>query len=182
VGAYRTGPNSAIDPQTDVLGTLGGTRSGAYAINASGQVAGASEVALGSIRSHIFRTGPNQPINPATDDLGTHGEDDPVVWGMNDRGDIVGMMFTAQGDNEYAFVCLGSTVFDLNDRIDPASGWTLLEAYDINNLGQIVGVGEHDGVRRAFRLDPIPEPSGLVISMGGIGYVALARRQKRQRA
>jgi probable HAF family extracellular repeat protein len=182
VGAYRTGANSAIDPQTDVLGTLGGARSGAYAINASGQVAGASEVALGTIRSHIFRTGPNQPINPATDDLGTHGEDDPVVWGMNDRGDIVGMMFTAQGDNEYAFVCLGSTVFDLNDRIDPASGWTLLEAYDINNLGQIVGVGEHDGVRRAFRLDPIPEPSGLVISMGGIGYVALARRQKRQRA
>jgi len=181
-GAYRTGPNRAIDPNTDILGTLGGTSSGAYAINSSGQVAGTSRFTPGVMKEHVFRTGPNQPINPATDDLGTYGEDGPMVWSMNDRGDIVGMLSTAYGDNELAFVCQGSTVFDLNELIDPGSGWMLMDAHDINNLGQIVGSGYHDGVRRAFRLDPIPEPSGLAIGIGGIGFFALARRQKRQRA
>ena len=33
------------------------------------------------------------------------------------------------------------TMFDLNDLISPASGWTLYEANAINNSGQIVGDG-----------------------------------------
>ncbi|HEX8403768.1 MAG TPA: hypothetical protein VF670_04070, partial [Duganella sp.] len=30
---------------------------------------------------------------------------------------------------------------DLNSLIDPASGWTIPEAWDINNRGQIVAFG-----------------------------------------
>ncbi len=52
---------------------------------------------------------------------------------------------------------------DLNDLIDPASGWTLRVATGINDSGQIVGVGAIGGHEHAFRLDPIPEPSTAVL-------------------
>jgi len=90
-----------------------------------------------------------------------------MVWGMNDGGDIVGSYFAGPDyDHESAFLALGSMLFDLNDLIDPASGWTLDGAYDINNLGQIVGKGHFAGQPRAFRLDPIPEPSNMLLITG----------------
>jgi hypothetical protein len=95
-------------------------------------------------------------MNPASDDLGAIGEGYPMVWGMNDGGDIVGSYFAGPDyDHESAFLALGSMLFDLNDLIDPASGWTLDGAYDINNLGQIVGNGHFGGQPRAFRLGPV---------------------------
>jgi len=45
---------------------------------------------------------------------------------------------------------------DLNTLIDPAEGWGLLGASDINDHGQIVGSGYHNGVYRAFRMTPAP--------------------------
>jgi probable HAF family extracellular repeat protein len=53
------------------LGTLGGSWSQATAINASGQVVGASSVSDTSppFPVHAFRRAPNSTINPATDDL-----------------------------------------------------------------------------------------------------------------
>jgi len=172
VGAFRTAPNSPINPQTDGLGTLGGTGSGAYAINSSGQVAGVSESISGGTRKHLFRTDPNQPINPLSDDLGTLGTDDPLVRGMNDRGDIVGTLLTSEGaDIQRAFACLGSTILDLNDVIEAGSGWKLEHAYDINNMGQIVGSGHLNAEFRAYRLDPIPEPATWLTSIAGmIGF------------
>ena len=120
-----------------------------------------------NLRSHIFRTAPNQPINPATDDLGTLAENEPGVMGMNDRGDIVGILdLFPDYDRQSGFVVLGSRMFDLNDLIDPASGWTLDEAYDINNLGQVVGVGSYNGDNHTFRLDPVPEPSSILLITG----------------
>jgi probable HAF family extracellular repeat protein len=45
---------------------------------------------------------------------------------------------------------------DLNDEIDPALGWVLREAQDINSVGQIVGAGLLNGKTRAFLLTPRP--------------------------
>jgi len=130
-----------------------------------------------AFRKHLFRTAPNQPINPLSDDLGTLGTDDPLVRGMNDRGDIVGTLLTSEGaDIQRAFACLGSTILDLNDVIEAGSAWKLEHAYDINDRGQIVGAGYHDGVYRAFRLDPVPEPSGL-LALGLLGSTVLLRRR-----
>jgi probable HAF family extracellular repeat protein len=71
------------------LGTLGGTRSEAYGINASGQVVGWSLVPGVSPGGHAFRTAANQPINPATDDL---GGGNTSAAGINDSGQVVGIV------------------------------------------------------------------------------------------
>jgi uncharacterized membrane protein len=41
---------------------------------------------------------------------------------------------------------------DLNSCIDPASGWFLRSALSINDHDVVVGFGEHDGQRHAFRM------------------------------
>ncbi|CAN0502611.1 unnamed protein product, partial [Laminaria digitata] len=53
-----------------------------------------------------------------------------------------------------AFLWQGDTIVDLNEFIDAASGWTLLEARAINNAAQITGIGLLNGERQAFLLSP----------------------------
>jgi probable HAF family extracellular repeat protein len=50
----------------------------------------------------------------------------------------------------------GESFSDLNDLIPSISGWELEEAGDINEQGQIVGKGKHNGVYGAFLLNPLP--------------------------
>jgi hypothetical protein len=45
---------------------------------------------------------------------------------------------------------------DLNDLIPSGTGWELTEARDINDNGQITGIGTLNGVRKAFRLTLAP--------------------------
>ena len=49
-------------------------------------------------------------------------------------------------------------IHDLNDLIPQNSGWLLLSASDINERGQIVGFGLHNGQQRSFLLTPSEEP------------------------
>jgi hypothetical protein len=46
----------------------------------------------------------------------------------------------------------GGTTHDLNDLIQPNSGWVLQEALAANNAGSIVGYGLHNGLSHAFLL------------------------------
>jgi probable HAF family extracellular repeat protein len=57
---------------------------------------------------------------------------------------------------------------NLNNLIDPANGWFLLEAFEINDMGQIVGQGINPyGEEHAFLLTPVPVicPISLVQSL-----------------
>jgi probable HAF family extracellular repeat protein len=45
---------------------------------------------------------------------------------------------------------------DLNHLIDPSMGWQLMDAFDINDAGQIVGAGQINGETHAFLLTPNP--------------------------
>ncbi|MEX2093760.1 MAG: PEP-CTERM sorting domain-containing protein, partial [Pirellulales bacterium] len=177
--AFRTAPNQPYNPATDDLGTLDVgifDWSEAHGITDSGQVVGVSG-------GHAFRTGPNQPINPATDDLGPA----LYVYGINNSGQVVGSNFSHDqgGWGEppdprlFAWVYSGNGPMQyLNELIDPASGWVLHEPRDINDLGQIVGWGLHNGNERAFLLTPIPEPASLVMLGGCLVGLSLLRRRR----
>jgi hypothetical protein len=49
---------------------------------------------------------------------------------------------------------------------------------DINDNGQIVGVGLHEGASRVYLLTPIPEPQSLVMAIAAwtTGVVVAAAR------
>ena len=44
---------------------------------------------------------------------------------------------------------------DLNKLIPAGSGWVLLQAFGINNSGQIVGTGTIHGEEHGFLLTPV---------------------------
>ncbi|MGI5247368.1 hypothetical protein [Dactylosporangium sp. CA-139066] len=50
----------------------------------------------------------------------------------------------------------GTAITALDTLIPAGSGWTLREANGINDRGEIVGVGLHNGVLRGYRLTPAP--------------------------
>lgn len=177
--AFRTAPNSAINPATDNLGTLGGTSSRASAINNLGQVVGTSTISNGQERA--FRTAPNSPITVA-DDLGTLGGIFSGANDINNLGQVVGNSTIANGEQR-AFLFDEGKMFDLNDLIPTNSGFTLNYANGINDRGQIVA-GTTSNINRIFLLTPIastsiPEPSsGLGILSVSALYAGFALKRK----
>jgi probable HAF family extracellular repeat protein len=89
-------------------------------------------------------------LNPATDDaiLIT-----PAA--INDFGLVVG---TISGQSTTTpFLWQSGVMRNLNSLVDPAAGWRIVSAKDINNSGQIAASGVHtDGRHRALVLTPIP--------------------------
>jgi len=157
------------------LGTLGGSNSYAMSINGSGVVAGFA--ATTSEYEHAFVYVAGRLI-----DLGTLGGGSSFAYGVNDDDTVVGYSFIADGSDTHAFVDSNGVMSDLNSLIPADSGWVLLQAFGVNDSGQIVGTGLFDGQSQAFRLDPmhapactaVPEPAPVV--MLGIAIVLLAIR------
>ncbi|MFY9559252.1 MAG: hypothetical protein WAQ52_03375 [Terriglobales bacterium] len=130
------------------LGTLGGPWSQGYAINNKGQITGLAYTADGS--AHAFIRNRRGRMK----DLGTIAGKFSSLWGfgINDAGVVVGQS-TFQ-DTYHAFVYRSGTIRDLNTLIPAGSGWELISAEGINNLGQIVGLGMHHGLEHAYLLTP----------------------------
>ncbi|WP_157265295.1 PEPxxWA-CTERM sorting domain-containing protein [Azohydromonas aeria] len=60
-----------------------------------------------------------------------------------------------------------------------ATRWTLATAADINDRGQIIGIGWLNGVRTSFIATPVPEPQTWALLLGGVGLVGAAVRRRR---
>jgi probable HAF family extracellular repeat protein len=137
------------------LGTLGGTPSVAYGINASGQVAGLSYTAGGVRHAFLWQNG-------AMQDLGTFGGGtESQGLAINNSGQVVGW-----SDSNGATLWQNGSIIDLNSLIPPTSGLQLGVAQGINSAGSIVGQDYHrtDGLHSAFLLG-----SGGVIDLGTLG-------------
>ncbi|HEV2126074.1 MAG TPA: hypothetical protein VGW38_25235, partial [Chloroflexota bacterium] len=94
---------------------------------------------------------------------------------INSHGQIVGWYVASDQERR---ACLwrdgpASPEIDLNDLLPEESGWVLTEARDINNRGQIVGKGIHDGQIRAFLLT-LP-----ALDIETVGYVRPQLRHER---
>jgi probable HAF family extracellular repeat protein len=134
------------------LGTLGGSSSYAFGINDAGEIVGHSSIAGGYLHAFLYSDG-------AMRDLGTLGGGHSYAYGINSGGDVVGHSWLASSAGTHAFLYRNGSMTDLNTLIGPDSGWVLMEAYAINDRGQIAGTGLFNGRMSAYRLDPVPAPS-----------------------
>lgn len=134
------------------LGTLGGGASTAYAVNAAGQVTGASITSQGD--THAFRTAPNSPINPTTDDLGTLGGSSSFGYAINDSGQVAGSSRDVGGALRAFVTGANAPINAAEDNLGVPEGGTVSEALGINNQGQVVGfVRTGQGVELPFFWD-----------------------------
>lgn len=127
------------------LGTLGGLDSQATDVNDVRQATGHALTASGAPHAFIFQVAPNGSVT-SRQDLGSLGGNMSYGRAINNQGMVVGT------SDARAFLWDGSQMLDLNDLIDPASGWVLRAANGINDGGEIVGVGTHHGWPAAFML------------------------------
>jgi len=111
------------------LGTLPhGSASSARAINDRGQIVGFSDSPDG-IHAFLY-------AGSAMRDLGTLGNDPSEASGINNRGEVVGAS-NVTGSKRHAFLWRRGQMIDLNGALPKGSGWTLLNAFSINDRGQI---------------------------------------------
>jgi probable HAF family extracellular repeat protein len=128
------------------LGTFGGDRSQAYALNVSGQVVGWADL---SSEPWIYRAFLWDPATSKMRDLGTLGGDWSVAWALNNSGQVVGHAGTADG---FYHAFLWEAAHGMRDL--GTLGGEHSEAYLINDSGQVVGVAETtEGTFHAFLWD-----------------------------
>lgn len=149
VGSSRDASNAMYAVRYDgtlhQLATLGANFGTAFGINDSGLVVGYSMTSGGQAHATAWTS------DATAVDLGTLGGTLSQALAVSNNGTIVGMSRTA-ANATHACMWQGGTLTDLNDLIDPASGWVLEMAYGVNDHGVIVGDGHLEGVARAFRL------------------------------
>jgi len=119
----------------------------AFGINNSGQVVGWM-TKMPSVPYHAFVWQAGDSIR----DLGTLGGQTSIAHAINDAGQIVGQSQLPGNNQSHAVLWRDGGMYDLNNLADTSGGWLLIDAYDINNSGQITGIGRHNLQTRAFLL------------------------------
>ncbi len=137
------------------LGVLPGyTESVARAVNNNGQVAGWAGATGGTPgRRLTFRYQAFLWQNGHMRGLGSIPRiHDSKASAINNRGQVVGNAYYRT--DEAALLWQNGRVYELNTLVPRGTGWKLQNALGINDHGQIVGNGIHNGIRRGFLLTP----------------------------
>jgi uncharacterized membrane protein len=123
-----------------------------------------------------------------TNDTGIHDMGDLVggrvfsrARAINSAGQVIGFGDAGSGYRATLWDSLTGPIQDLNDLIDPTLGWTLEQANDINERGEILGIGYNAaGQYVAFLLTPnaVPEPTTWAMMIAGFGLVGAAARRR----
>ncbi|MCF6261876.1 MAG: DUF3466 family protein [Gammaproteobacteria bacterium] len=75
--------------------------------------------------------------NGSLEDLGTLGGAQSVARSVNNAGTIVGWANVSDGA-KHAFIYENGTMYDLNDYVSGDPGFVIVDAYSINEIGQIL--------------------------------------------
>lgn len=152
------GTRAAIfaDGSVQVLGTLGGSYSSAYGINAGGQAAGTAELDNGDRHAFVSQAGGSLL------DLGTLGTGaNSVADAINDHGVVTGYS-EIDGDGNYrAFVYENGAMHAL-----ATLGGSYAEGYAINNAGMIAG---YSGLAGDAESHAFLYANGTVKDLGSLG-------------
>ena len=167
------------------LGDFGGIFSHGYAINNHDQVVGtAGRFNSPEVPDDIYPRRAFLYENGVLQDLGSLLDNgSSIAYDINDAGLIVGVSATADENAGGAFLYVEREMVLLDSLIDPASGWSVHNAYAINEAGQIAGSACKAGLCYAVRLDlapAIPEPAQF--GMFGAGAFFLLGRRFARRA
>ncbi|HNQ24049.1 MAG TPA: hypothetical protein PKK06_13260 [Phycisphaerae bacterium] len=157
---YRDDDSDGINDLMSDLKTLPGHDiSQAYDINVHGDIVGASYTfGVQDIRAFIYRHGEMQ-------NLGTLDGDSSIAYAINQQRQVVGYSKTAAGVG-HGFLWQNGVMVDLNDLLPPGTGWEIIMASDINDLGWIAGTGVGpNGEAHGILL--IPEPAALALLLPG---------------
>lgn len=148
-------------------------------INNAGQVLGYESISattpqLGSIG---FLTAPD---GGEVSYLDTFGGSFNQVMGLNNLGQVVGHAQDEFGIYHAYFTGPNvQGIFDLDHEQDILdAGWSNIRLAAINDLGQIAGTGNHNGIRRPFLLTPVPEPETYALMLAGLSVLGFVRRHK----
>jgi probable HAF family extracellular repeat protein len=169
------------------LPTLLGGGSCALAINNKGQVAGCNATSSGSPLAPLTAAMTGSPFVCDSNGftyIATLGGTNGFAYAINDAGLIAGSSDTVGGDFHATIWSNAAGWYaptDLNTLIPATSGWDLVSAQGMNDLGQIVGYGTLNGSSfdHAFLLTPVPEPATL--SLLALGALAILHRRARLR-
>lgn len=130
------------------------TQNYANGINDNGQVVGttfgdsSSTIFPGNRSYAFFWSASNGAVNLGDLPGTINGSPSSVANGINNSGKVIGT------SNNRAFLWTSQAgIQDLNSLLDQSGvGWTLISANAINDAGQIVGYGIHNGENHAFLL------------------------------
>ncbi len=145
------------------LGNFGGNFIAVTDVNNLGQVVGGASLP-GDRLSHAFVSAQG---GGALIDLGTllgQNRTYSLAYALNDAGIVVGSslaeVLNDNGFNTHAFVYTSASgMLDLNSLINPALGFELSDAFDINAQGQILAYGLLGEFTHTLILTPTDIPS-----------------------
>jgi uncharacterized membrane protein len=166
----QSGASAVIWSSAIPAGLPGG--GSARAINETNGIAGVGAAPGQPFQAVLWLSGsPNALPNP----FGIFGS---VANGINDANIVVGHGGPARFHpvldqmSHRALLWEAGVGYDLNTLLPEDSGWILLQALDVNNRGEIVGLGlrEKEGLR-AFLLTPVPEPAAVWSMLVGLAVL-----------
>ena len=130
------------------LGPFLNNRNNILALNNLGQRAGVSfNEETGRVEAFLELRGTRMM-------LGTLGGSFSIARAINNRGEIVGGSLS-EGNEEYSgFLYRNGKLTNINDLLDPGSGWEVVQAVSINDNGEIIGIGSNEGTDRIVLLRP----------------------------
>jgi hypothetical protein len=117
--------------------------SSAEAINQRGDVAGYFD--NGS--AFLYRSGKIFTLPLPAGDKGLNA----YAYAINSSDEVVG---TLSGKSSSAFAYINGHSYDLNSLIAPNSGWKIVDAFGVNDHGEIVGDGYFYGLLCGYSLKP----------------------------
>jgi probable HAF family extracellular repeat protein len=135
------------------LGTLGGYTSNAVDINAAGEIVGYAALPDGAL--HAFLYNGQQML-----DLGTLSDGkvqgNSFASAINNFGQVVGTVDILYTPSKAFIYEPQGSMRELGGAVRQLTGWDYLAAaWDINDLGEIVGLGYKGGVPHTFLLQPL---------------------------
>jgi len=132
----------------------------------------------GTVVGYSYGDG-NNSLRPMAWQAGTEmlpvtlGGNSGIARAINNSGRIVGYSSTVNGQPRATLWDIDQA-YDLNDYIDPSSGWILTDATAINDHGWIVGTATNGSNQRAYLLSVTQVSEPTSISMLILGFILFA--------